>query len=138
MFDNNLFFRTTGTSLTATEPSAAITINETPLDGLCLVVGIPKSALNTGLQVTLQHSTDNTTWTNLCVLDTFPVGANQALSTVPKTLRQRFMTRSKFVRTVATTSGAGTPDFGGVYIAIGDEDNANNYAVTAGTTPQGV
>jgi len=37
MNDNNLFFRTGGVgSLTATETSAAITINETPIDGLAL------------------------------------------------------------------------------------------------------
>ena len=136
MFDNNLFFRTGGAgSMTSTETSSAITINETPIDGLCLVVAIPKRDVGDSLQVTLQHSTDNSTYTNLVVLDT--VASVAATNTNPITLRQRFVTRAKYLKTVTTVAGT-TPDFGAVNIMLGDEDGPNNYAVTAATSPHGV
>lgn len=134
MFDNNLVFRSSATALTTTETSSAITINETPETGLCLVAFWAGAAANSTVQVTLQHSTDNSTYTNLVVLDTVTY---TAASTTPKTLRQPFRTRAKYLKTVTTTGGTGTPSFTTCGIVLGDQDYANNYGTTAATTAQG-
>jgi len=133
MNDNNLFFRTGGVgSLTATETSATITINETPIDGLALKVVVPKQSVGDTVQVTLQHSTDNTTYTNLLALDTI-VSSTVAITSSVRQIG-RFVTRAKYVRTVTTVAGT-TPDFGAVQIFLGDRDFANNYKTTAATAP---
>lgn len=137
MFDSNLRLRTTGAaSLTATETSSAFTINETPIGGLALVVNIPKRSVGDTMQVTLRASSDDSTYTDLCVLDT--VASIAAASTVPQTLRQVFSTRLKYVKTVTTVAGT-SPDFGIVTIDITDAmgNYANNYTVTAATSAQG-
>ncbi len=135
MFDNNLFFRTGGAgSMSSTETSSALTINGTPIDGLCLVVAIPKRDVGDTVQVTLQHSTDNSQWNNLVVLDT--VASITATNTNPITLRQRFHTRAKYVRTVSTVAGT-SPDFGAVNIMLGDDDAPNVYTTTPATSSQG-
>lgn len=133
MFDANLVFRSSATALSTTETSSAITINETPVGGLCLVVFFAGAAANSTIQTTLQHSTDNSTYTNLVVLDTVTY---TAASTVPKTLRQRFVTRAKYLKTVTTTGGTGTPSFTTCGIVIGDFDAPNNYTGAAATTAQ--
>lgn len=119
VFDSNLQFRSTTDSLTQTETSAAVTINGTPADGLALVVDVPKKDIGDTLQVTLQHSTDNSTWTTLITTET--VASVTATSTVPFKIVRRFNTRNKYVRTVMTVAGT-SPDFGAVKARIGDND----------------
>ncbi len=133
MFDNNLFFRTSGAgSMTSTETSSAITINETPFDGLSINVIIPNREVGDTVQVTLQHSTDNSTYTTLYAFDT--VASITATNTTAVRLRHRVQTRAKYLRTVATVAGT-SPDFGAVQIFLGDRDQANNYTVSAATSP---
>lgn len=133
MFDNNLFFRTSGAgSMSSTETSSAITINGTPIGGLSVNVIIPKRDVGDTVQVTLQHSTDNSTYTTLYAFDT--VASITATNTTALRLRHRVNTRAKYLRTVSTVAGT-TPDFGAVQIFLGDRDMANNYTVTAATTP---
>jgi len=133
MFDNNLFFRTSGAgSMSSTETSSAITINETPIGGLSVNVIIPKRDVGDTVQVTLQHSTDNSTYTTLYAFDT--VASITATNTTAIRLRQRVNTRAKYLRTVSTVAGT-SPDFGAVQIFLGDRDYPNNYQVTAAATP---
>ena len=131
MYDSNLQFRSTTASLTATETSAAVTINGTPATGLALVVDVPRKDVGDTLQVTLQHSTDNTTWTPLLTLET--VASVTVASTVPFKLVRRFHTRNKYVRTVMTVAGT-TPDFGAVQARIGDQDQWNLTAMGQNAT----
>ena len=133
MFDNNLFFRTSGAgSMSSTETSSAITINGTPIGGLSVNVIIPKRDVGDTVQVTLQHSTDNSTYTTLYAFDT--VASITATNTTAIRLRQRVTTRAKYLRTVSTVAGT-SPDFGAVQIFLGDRDYPNNYQVTAAATP---
>lgn len=132
MFDNNLRLRTAGAgSLTATETSSAFTINETPIDGLSIVVHVPKRSAGDTMQVTLRHSTDDSTYTDLLVMDT--VASVAAATTVPTQYRGRFVTRGKYLKTVTTVAGT-SPDFGAVVIDIGDQDFQNNYTTAAATS----
>lgn len=132
MFDNNLFFRTGGVgSLTATETSAALTINETPIDGLALIVVIPKQSVGDTMQVTLRGSTDDTTYVDVLPI---PVLASSTVAiATPEMLKGRFAGRMKYVKTVTTVAGT-SPDFGAVQIFLGDRDWANNYTIAPATT----
>ena len=133
MFDNNLFFRTSGAgSMSSTETSSAITINGTPIGGLSVNVIIPKRDVGDTVQVTLQHPTDNSTYTTLYAFDT--VASITATNTTAIRLRQLVNTRAKYLRTVSTVAGT-SPDFGAVQIFLGDRDYPNNYQVTAAATP---
>lgn len=135
MYDNNLFFRTSGAgSMTSTETSSAITINETPIDGLCLCVSVPKKSIGDTLQVTLRESTDDSTYTDLAFLDT--VASVTAASTSPFVLRKRFSSRAKYLKTVTTVAGT-SPDFGAVAIYIGNDDYKNVFTTTPATTVNG-
>lgn len=118
--------------MSSTETSSAITINETPIGGLSVNVIIPKRDVGDTVQVTLQHSTDGSTYTTLYAFDT--VASITATNTTAIRLRQRVNTRAKYLRTVSTVAGT-SPDFGAVQIFLGDRDMANNYTVTAATTP---
>ena len=132
VFDTNLQFRSTTDSLTATETSAAVSIpGGTPIDGLALVIDVPKKSVGDTMQVTLQHSTDNSTYTNLLVTET--VASVAAASTVPFKIVRRFYTGNKYLKTVTTVAGT-SPDFGAVQIRIGDDDNDNRLAVGADDT----
>lgn len=132
MYDANLFFRTAGAgSMTSTETSSAITINETPIAGLSLEVVIPKRDVGDTLAVVLQASTDNSTYTTLLTLET--VASITATNTNPVHLRGGFRTRAKYLKTVTTVAGT-SPDFGAVQIFLGDKDWANNYQTVAATT----
>lgn len=131
MKDNNLRLRTAGVgSLTATETSSTFTINETPINGLSICVHVPKRSAGDTMQVTLRHSTDNSTFTDLLVLDT--VASIASASTVPVSQHGRFVTRAKYIRSDTTVAGT-SPDFGAVVIDIGDYDFQNNLTVTAAT-----
>lgn len=116
MNDNNLFFRTSGAaSLTETETSAALTINGTPAIGLTLIVDVPKQSIGDTMQVDLQHSTNNSTWTRLLSMET--VASVTAAITTSIQLRRLFHTRNKYVRTVITVAGT-TPDYGAVVARV--------------------
>lgn len=118
IYDSNLFFRTSGAgSLTATETSSTLTINGTPTTGLALVIDIPKQSVGDTMQVTLRHSTDDSSYTDLLPLETLASTAT-AITTPVKYVR-RFHTRLKYVKTVTTVAGT-SPDFGAVVIRIGD------------------
>ncbi len=136
MFDNNLRLRTAGAgSMTSTETATAIAINATPINGLSLVVKIPKQGLGHTLTVKVQESTDNSTFKDLVNFDL--LASLTASSTIPVTLRRRFHTELKYVRTITTVLGT-TPDYGAVVIDIGDYDNRNNYTTAAALVGQGV
>ena len=131
IFDSQLLFRSTTDSLTATETSSALTINGTPADGLAIVVEVPKKSVGDTMQVTLQHSTDNSTWTNLLFIET--VASVTEASTTPFKLVRRFHTRNKYVRTVTTVAGT-SPDFGVVISRIGDADQWNLLGIGQNAT----
>lgn len=133
MLDNNLFLRTSGAgSLTATETATALAINGTPQTGLACRVIIPKQSIGDTMQVTLQHSTDNSTFTNLLTFET--LSSVTAAITDSVELTRRFATQLKYVRTVTTVAGT-SPDFGAVVIAIGDQDAWNQIPVGLPTNP---
>jgi len=129
MYDSNLQFRSTTDSLTATETSSAVSIpGGTPITGLALVIDVPKKSVGDTMQVTLQHSTDDSTYTNLVVTET--VASVATASTVPFKIIRRFHTRNKYLKTVTTVAGT-SPDFGAVQIRIGDDEVQNDLAVGA-------
>lgn len=122
MYDTQLFFRNTTDSLTATETSAALTINGTPSQGLAVVIDIPKKSVGDTVQALLDHSTDASTYTTLATFET--VASVAAASTVPFKLVRRFNTRNKYVRLRLLVAGT-SPDFGAVSARIGDADEWN-------------
>ncbi len=135
VFDSQLQFRSTTDSLTNTETSAAVVIpGGTPHTGLALVIDVPKKSIGDTMQVTLRHSTDGSTYTDLLVTET--VASVTGLSTVPFKIVRRFHTRNKYLKTVTTVAGT-TPDFGAAQIRIGDNDEWNILAVgtNAATNP---
>lgn len=111
MRDNNLLFRDTTASLTETETSAAIEINGTPLKGMAVVLNVPKKSIGDTLQLTLQHSTNGSTWTTLLTAET--VASVTEASTVPFKITRRFNTRNKYAKVILTVAGT-SPDFGAV------------------------
>lgn len=126
MYDSNLAFRNTTDSLTQTETATGIAINGTPAGGLALVIIIPKKSIGDTMQVTLQHSTDDNTYTNLVVDET--VASVTEASTVSERRVKRFYTRNKYVRTVTTVAGT-SPDFGAVKLLIHDAMLAHTPAL---------
>lgn len=133
--DATLFFRTSGAaSLTQTETATAIAINGTPAIGLALVVDVPKKSVGDTMQVLLDHSTDNSTFTNLLSFET--VASVTAASTVPFKLVRRFHTRLKYIQTRIIVAGT-SPDFGVVVVRVTDSDQWNVLGVgqNAGSTP---
>lgn len=126
MNDANLFFRDTTASLTGTETSSALAINGTPAGGLAIIVEIPKGSIGDTMQVTLQHSTDDSTYTTLVACET--VASQTEAVTTPRKIVRRFYTRAKYVKTVTTVAGT-SPDFGAVSIRVGDMDQWNDLAV---------
>lgn len=135
MFDKNLFFRNTTANLTATETSAVITVNETPISGLSLNVIVPTQSVGDTMQVALKHSTDNSTYTTLIDMDV--VASVTQTVTTPMMFRKRFATRLKYLKTVITVAGT-SPDYGAVQVFIGDLDWVNNYTTSAATTAEEV
>ena len=132
VYDSQLQFRSTTDSLTGTETSAAVAIpGGTPIDGLALVIDVPKKSVGDTMQVTLRHSTDNSTYTDLLVTET--VASVATASTVPFKIVRRFNTGNGYLKTVTTVAGT-SPDFGAVQIRIGDDDNDNRLAVGASDT----
>ena len=125
MYDNNLQFRQTTASLTQTETSTALKI-AVPADGLALVVDVPKKDVGDTLQITLQHSTDNSTFTTLLTEEL--VASVTATSTVPFKIVRRFQSANAYFRTVMTVAGT-SPDFGAVQARIGDKDLWQNVAM---------
>ena len=123
MFDNALFLRTSGAgSLTATETSSGVAINRTPQGGLACVINVPKQSIGDTVTAKLQHSTDDSTYTDLI---NFEVVASTTAA---------ITTSSKYVRTVLTVAGT-SPDFGAVTVMIGDRDQWNNISVGANAGP---
>lgn len=123
MRDNNLFFRNTTASLTATETSSGLAINGTPAGGLAVVIDVPKKDVGDTVQFKLQHSTDDLTYTDLGVFET--IASVTATVSTPTKLVRRFHTRNKYVRLLSTVAGT-SPDFGAVKAYIGDEDVWHN------------
>lgn len=127
MRDNNLFLRTSGAgSLTATETATAVTINGTPKGGLGISVIIPKQSVGDTVQVSLQHSTDNSTFTNLLTMET--IASSTVAITTTLEIKRRFHTKAKYVRTVTTVAGT-SPDYGAVVIVLGADDDWNVMTV---------
>lgn len=132
VYDSQLQFRSTTDSLTQTETSAAVSIpGGTPIDGLALVIDGPKKSAGDTMQVTLRHSTDDSTYTDLMVIET--VASVAAASTVPFKIIRRFHTRAKYLKTVTTVAGT-SPDFGAVQSRIGDDDVSFFLGVGANIT----
>lgn len=132
VFDTNLQFRSTTASLTATETSAAVDIpGGTPTDGLALVIDVPKKGIGHTLAITLQHSTDNSTYTTLETLET--VASVTQASTVPFKLVRRFYSRNRYYKTVMAVAGTG-PDFGAVQARVGSSDEWNILSLGANAT----
>lgn len=132
MNDSQLFFRTSGSvSLTQTETATGIAINGTPAIGLALVVDVPKKSVGDTMQVILDHSTDDSTYTPLETMET--VASVTEASTVPFKLVRRFHTRNKYVRTRILVAGT-SPDFGAVVVRITDSDQWNILKVGQNTT----
>lgn len=131
IFDGQLYFRSTTDSLTQTETSSALTINGTPADGLAIVLDVPKKSVGDTMQLSLQHSTDNSTWTTLLNMET--VASVSSASTVPFKIVRRFFTRNKYVRSIITVAGT-SPDFGAVIARIGNDDQWNLLGVGQNAT----
>lgn len=134
MYDNAMFLRTSGAgSLTATETTAGINIvRGTPLAGFACCVYVPKQSVGDTVRVKLQHSTDDSTYTDLLSFET--VASTATAITTSSLYRRRFATESKYVRAEATVAGT-SPDFGAVVVVIGDRDQWNSLAVAAASTP---
>jgi hypothetical protein len=129
MWDSGLFLRTSGVaSLTETTTGTGVAINRTPTAGLACAVIIPKMATGDTVRVKLQHSTDDSTYTDLVSFETV-ASITVARTTSAKFVR-RFATELKYVRYEATVAGT-SPDFGAVVVVIGDRDQWNNIAVAA-------
>lgn len=136
MWDNNLFLRNSTVSLTQTETgtttAGVVTIKRTPAAGLSCVVVIPKQSAGDTLRIKLQHSTDNSSYSDLVSFDT--VTSITQADTNSVILVRRFATEMKYVRYEATAAGT-TPDYGAVKIMIGDRDQWNTLQVGASTLP---
>lgn len=133
VFDTNLAFRNTTTSLTETETSSALTINGTPLDGLEVTVLIPKQSAGDTMQVTIQHSTNDSTYTNLLVIET--VASVTVTTTPPRRQTRRINTAYKYLKSITTVAGTG-PDYGAVRIFLGDYGGPTTAALGAETSHQ--
>jgi hypothetical protein len=135
MFDSGLFLRTAGVaSLTETTTGTGVAINRTPAAGLACVVLVPKQSVGDTVRVKLQHSTDNSTYTDLVSFET--VASITAARTTSAKFVRRFATEMKYVRYEATVAGT-SPDYGAVVVAIGDRDQWNSIAVGEVTATPG-
>lgn len=133
MFDANLFLRTSGAvSLTQTETTAGIAINRTPLTALAWVMNVPKQSIGDTITAKLQHSTDDSSYSDLVPLEV--VASTTAAITTSSQYVRRFATELKYVRAIFTVAGT-SPDFGAVTSMIGDRDQWNNVKVGAASTP---
>lgn len=116
IYDANLQFRNTTDSLTQTETSSALKVGPTAAGQLNVVIEVPKKSVGDTMQLTLQHSTDNSTWTNLTTIET--VASVTSASTVPFRIVRPIDTQAAYVRTVITVAGT-SPDFGAVKVRVG-------------------
>ncbi len=124
--------RTSGLgSLTATETTLGIAIKATPQSGLAARVFVPKKSIGDTMRVKIQHSTDDSTYSDLVSFDT--VASVTAASTTSAEYDRRFATEYKYVRAEITVAGT-SPDFGAVTIAIGDGDAWNTIPLGLPTT----
>lgn len=133
MLDANLFLRTSGAvSLTQTETTTGVAIKGTPQAGLACRVIVPKKSIGDTVRVKLQHSTDDSTYTDLVSFET--VASITAASTTSSEYVRRFATELKYVRAELTVLGT-SPDFGAVVVAIGDKDAWNTIGLGLPTDP---
>lgn len=133
MYDNGLFLRTSGAgSLTQTETATGVAINRTPKGGLACVINVPKQSVGDTITAKLQHSTDDSTYTDLVNFEV--VASTTAAITDSSKYVRRFATELKYVRSVLTVAGT-SPDFGAVTVVIGDADQWNNVKVGAASGP---
>jgi hypothetical protein len=131
MLDNNLFLRTAGVgSLTQTETTSGVEISRTPIAGLSVGLILPKQSVGDQITAKLQHSTDNSTFSDLV---SFVVSSVSAAITDTSEYRRRFATELKYVRLELTVAGT-SPDYGGAIAYIADEQ-WNTLGVGAETDP---
>lgn len=123
MRDSQMFLRSTTAALTSTETSSAFTGGPFPLDGMNCVVIVPSQSSGTTFDVTLQESTNGSTWTTF---ETFTTLASTTLTTSPAVVQaRRFQSPCQQVRSVATVAGT-SPSYGAVQIYLDDgPGNAN-------------
>lgn len=126
MRDANLLLRSGTTDLTATETTAGVIINGTPAGGLACVMIVEKKSIGDTLQLKVQHSTDDSTYTDLVTDET--IASVTEASTVSFRRVKRFHTRNKYVRAELTVAGT-SPNFGGVVVTIGQDDLPNTPAL---------
>lgn len=107
--DKNLLLRDGTTNLTATETSASKKIEETPAEGMDVVISVPQA---TGTSPTLdpkiQESDDDSTWQDLVVFKQITASGEYT---------RHFATKFDYVRVVLTVGGT-SPNFGKVLVAI--------------------
>lgn len=133
MYDGAMFLRTSGAaSLTATETATGVAIYGTPLAGLSCTVIVPKQSVGDTVRFKLQHSTDDSTYTDLVSFET--VTSTATAITTSSIYRRRFATELKYVRVESTLAGT-SPDFGAVVIVIGDRDQWNRIPIGAAVPP---
>lgn len=125
MRDSNLILRSsTAGTLTSTETSAAFTGGPTPLDGLRCVALVPSQSSGTTLQISLQESTDGTTYTTF---ETFTLLASTTVTTSPAVMQARpFSSMCPNIRSVTTVAGT-SPSYGGVQIWIDDGPHPGDW-----------
>jgi len=131
VFDSNLQLRTLTTSLTQDETGPTVEIGGTPIDGLAVVIDIPRKDVGDQFHMLLQHSTNGSAWSDLLTIETTVSVATA--STVPFKIVRRFFTPLKYVRLNFDLTGT-NPDFGAAKARIGDRDTWNRAAVGFQTT----
>lgn len=116
-WDSALVLRSGAGNLTATETTASIKIEETPVKGLSVIVSCPTLATGTGptLDVKIQESNDDSAWNDLLTFKQI-VAAD-----TPGRFVKRFATKLDYVRAVLTLGGT-TPNFFLTKALIGDGD----------------
>ena len=98
-------------NLTANENGTGKQIYGTPAGGIEVRMHVPAFVAATTLDVKIQHSDDNATWTDLLVF------AQINAATQVGEHRRRLTTPKQYVRHVATVGGAG-PNFGAVQLGF--------------------
>lgn len=133
MYDSGMFLRSsTAGSLTQTETATGVAINRTPKNGLACKIVLPKQSVGDTVTAKLQHSTDDSTYTDLVTFEV--VASTTAAITTSSIYVRRFATELKYVRSILTVAGT-SPDFGAASVVIGESDQWNNVQVGAASTP---
>lgn len=127
MRDNNLFFRSTTDSVTATETSGWVAINGTPAIGLAITAIVPKGSIGDTLAADLQFSTDaSNSDPSVSMRLFFLASRTQAYATSRRFTRRIGGVRRKYARVILTVAGT-SPDFGAVSVMVDDPRAQDNY-----------